>query len=87
MRSVGELSRCGMLEVSVCRKMVRFVRDSVEVIDDFGGSGGLEPVGGKTHIVDASLGRLPVFFNNASKSVSFACVGTEGKWEEDVGLT
>ena len=61
-RSVGELSCCGVLEVSVCWKMVCFVRDSVEVIDDFGGSGGLEPVGGKTHIVDASLGRLPVVF-------------------------
>ena len=57
-------------------EMVCFVRGSVEVIDDFGGSGGLEPVGGKTHIVNTSLGRLPVFFNNAGKNMSFTCVGS-----------
>ena len=87
MRSVGELSCCGVLELSVCWKMICFDRNSVEVIDDFGGSGGLEPVNGETNVVDTSPGRLSVFLNNACECVSFTYVGTESRWEEDVGLT
>ena len=86
MRSVGELSCCGMLELSECWKVICFGRNSVEVVDDFGSSIGLEPINGETNVVYTSPSRLSIFFSYACECVSFTFVGTESGWEEDVGL-
>ena len=71
----------------VGEKMVCLGRNGVEVINDVGSGGSLEPVGGKTNVVDASVGGLPVFFNNyACEKVSFTCVRKKGSREEDVSF-
>ena len=58
---VSKLSSCGELEVHVGGKVVCLNRNSVEVVNDVGSGGSLEPVGRKTNVVDASVGGLPSF--------------------------
>ena len=54
--------------------MVCLGRNGVEVMNDVRSGNSLEPAGGKTNVVDAPVGGLPVFFGDACESVSITCV-------------
>ena len=54
--------------------MVCLGRNGVEFINNVGSGDSLEPVGGKTNVVDAPVGGLSVFLGDACESVSVTCV-------------
>ena len=83
---VSKLSRCGELEVHVGGEVVCLCRSSVEVVNDGGSGGRLKPVGGKTNVVNASVGGLPVCLSNACEGVSFTCVRKKSSREEDASF-
>ena len=76
----------GEFEMHIGGKMVCLGRNGVEVINDVGSGGRLKPVGGKTNVVNASVGGLPVCFGNACEGVSFTCVRKKNSRKEDVSF-